>query len=102
MSEGGTITWATTGGTVPRTATIEIFGPQTNFNHPADFHPIVEGKRDTGMYRWTVAVPQQHDTGSTMFGPQNPVPLPGFHIRFTDVCGESGSDTTPTFAIIRR
>ena len=106
VDEGSTISieWTTTGGTAPRTATIEIFAPQTSLTHPADFHPIVQGTRDTGSYQWTVAVPPGHYTGLTISSPQNPVSLTGFYIRVTvtDVTGASGSDTTPTFAIIRR
>lgn len=98
------ITWTTEGGTAPRNVTIELFAPQTNQLHPADFHPIVQGARDVGTFRWTAQVPQGHYTGLTISSPQSPVSLPGFYIRVTvtDASGQSASDTTPTFAIIRR
>jgi hypothetical protein len=98
------ITWTTEGGTAPRNVTIELFAPQTSQLHPADFHPIVQGARDVGTFGWTAQVPQGHYTGLTISSPQNPVSLPGFYIRVTvtDASGQSASDTTPTFAIIRR
>ena len=97
------IKWITTGGTAPRTVTIELFAPQTRLDHPAGFHPIVEGRRDTGIYQWTVAVPQGHYGGLTVTGGGRGVSFPGFYIRVTvtDVSGATGSDTTPTFSIIR-
>jgi hypothetical protein len=106
VNEGDTIdiAWTTEGGTAPRNTTIELFAPQTSLLHPADFHPIVQGARDVGTFRWTVAVPPGHYQGLTISSPSNPVSLPGFYIRVTvtDASGQSASDTTPTFAIIRR
>lgn len=106
VNEGETvqIEWVTEGGTAPRNATIELFAPQTSQLHPADFHPIVQGTRDVGAFQWTVAVPQGHYAGLTISSPQSPVSLPGFYIRVTvtDASGQSASDTTPTFAIVRR
>ena len=106
VNEGDMISieWVTEGGTAPRNVTIELFAPQTNQLHPADFHPIVQGARDVGSFRWTVGVPQGHYTGLTISSPASPVSLPGFYIRVTvtDAAGQSASDTTPTFAIIRR
>jgi hypothetical protein len=106
VDEGSNVTieWMTEGGTAPRNVTIELFAPQTSQLHPADFHPIVEGARDVGSFTWNAAVPQGHYAGLTLSSPANPVSLPGFYIRVTvtDASGQSASDTTPTFAIIRR
>lgn len=98
------IQWTTEGGTAPRVATIELFAPQTQIDHPADFHSIVEGVRDTGTFRWTARVPQGHYTSLTVTSPGNPTALPGFYIRVTvtDAAGQTASDTTPIFAIVRR
>ncbi|MGQ0648445.1 MAG: hypothetical protein ACT4P7_12840 [Gemmatimonadaceae bacterium] len=101
------IQWVTDGGAPPRTIGIELFAPQTGlsaFDRPDEFRPIVTGARDTGSFRWMVAVPSGHYNGLTISSPTNPVLLPGFFIRVTvtDSSGFSASDTTPMFAIVRR
>jgi hypothetical protein len=93
------IQWVTTGGTAPRTATIELWGPHvTPQDERFGFSSIVDGTRDTGSYQWRVTM-MRHFPGTLTVGS---APLGPFYLRVTvmDASGAAASDATPQFRII--